>query len=881
MLAVACDVDVALARAAQRAGVGAPFAAVGEPRIDHAAQRQRRQETVGAELRRRDAFEHEHRLQQRAARRQAVVDREGRVAGFRAEQQVERAHHHRVVEAQEQDVLARQRGRPVEGRLPRLVEPRERFGAEHLRIEQQQLRALFLDVDPEMLEQAQDEVACAAVRVRRGQCLQQSLGARCEAGGELQQAVATFGDGGGEVGVRGAGLGHQRVEIGDCVGVAAGQRQGACDHALAVALEQFAAVLRAAGERAQALVEPAQQRMLRAAFEHAGVDVDVAALADAVEAADALLEQVRVQREVPQHEVLRELEVAALAADLGAQQQACAAGVGEVRCGAVALHDAEPLVKARHRDSGAQAQCFLQRVQLGLAAGDEQELLAGVRVEQSDQPRQAWIVEVGQRRGEGRRGDVAEELLDQSLAQGVVGRRRQQRDARHAAREAADHRAAVAEHDPPGTVPVHQLPQRGGARLGVAARRGRRRFRAEQAFQFRQVGVRRPLAGIEPRGQPRQREILRTFALECLQIVVARRIEQAQPREVSAAAELLRGGGEQQHARSTAGQRIHQLVLAARRFRRPGQMVRLVDYQQVPAGLQRGLRALAPAGEETQVGDHHLLVEEWIAPIAGRFDRLRALLVEDREVEIEATAQLDEPLINQRLGQQHQHAPGAPGGDQTRDHGAGFDRLAQAHLVGQQHARRPPLAGNLGHPQLVRDQVDARRQCAEAGVTARLGAALQRLQPKVERARAVDAAAEQAIIGLGDVLHVVQRALGNALAAAAVVQHAVAVLDFLDHEARAVGIDLVADAERGAQQRRAGHGVDAHGAGGGEQDLDLARIGAQHRAEPEFRLGGGQPALPGNEWRHRRLDGGRPAIIRDARPRRDGRQRERRGWTSG
>ena len=50
------------------------------------------------------------------------------------------------------------------------------------------------------------------------------------------------------------------------------------------------------------------------------MNADGISLADAVEATDALLQQIGVHRQIKQHEVMCELEVTALAADLGTYQ---------------------------------------------------------------------------------------------------------------------------------------------------------------------------------------------------------------------------------------------------------------------------------------------------------------------------------------------------------------------------------------------------------------------------------------------------------------------------------------------------------------------------------------------------------------------------------
>src|SRR5581483_204670 len=75
------------------------------------------------------------------------------------------------------------------------------------------------------------------------------------------------------------------------------------------------------------------------------VDRDVVPLADPIEPADALLEKLGVERQVVEHEVVDELEVPALAADLRAQEDARAVLLREVGGVAISLHERESLVE--------------------------------------------------------------------------------------------------------------------------------------------------------------------------------------------------------------------------------------------------------------------------------------------------------------------------------------------------------------------------------------------------------------------------------------------------------------------------------------------------------------------------------------------------------
>lgn len=102
-------------------------------------------------------------------------------------------------------------------------------------------------------------------------------------------------------------------------------------------------------EGVHALVVPVEQHLLAMVFKVGHVDADFLALADPVQAADALLEQIRVQRQVQQHQVVGELEVTALGADLGTDQRLGAVlAVGEVGRRPVPLDQVHAFVEHRH-----------------------------------------------------------------------------------------------------------------------------------------------------------------------------------------------------------------------------------------------------------------------------------------------------------------------------------------------------------------------------------------------------------------------------------------------------------------------------------------------------------------------------------------------------
>ncbi len=351
--------------------------------------------------------------------------------------------------------------------------------------------------------------------------------------------------------MRRARFGDQRIDLG--IGIVACERMALRlgDDARAVAAQDLAAVGRARAQRIEAFVVPAQQRVLRGAADCDRVQRDVVLLPDAIEAADALFEQIGIERQVPQDQVMRELEVAAFRADLGAQQHARALGFGEPRGVAVALQDRHAFVEARDLDARLRAQRFFEREHLRLRAADQQELLAGEPLDQRDEPRQARIVRVVVLAGGRMRLRVGMELGEQALAHRVVELVAFEHvDRGDAAWKSADLRAAIAEHDAAGAVAVDQRIDQRGGRGGTFAR-----VAVEQRQQIGIVGEdARELvarAGLERRAvdqrRRERRELHVAVALgdEGVEIGIARGIEQAKPREMAGAAELLRRRGQQ------------------------------------------------------------------------------------------------------------------------------------------------------------------------------------------------------------------------------------------------------------------------------------------------------------------------------------------------
>src|SRR5882724_4296678 len=87
-------------------------------------------------------------------------------------------------------------------------------------------------------------------------------------------------------------------------------------------LEQFPSALQVLLESIQAFLVPTRQHLLRAAIDERHVHLDLRGLSDPVKTSDPLLQQLRRERKIKQHEVVRKLEVPAFAANFRTDQNA-------------------------------------------------------------------------------------------------------------------------------------------------------------------------------------------------------------------------------------------------------------------------------------------------------------------------------------------------------------------------------------------------------------------------------------------------------------------------------------------------------------------------------------------------------------------------------
>ena len=90
--------------------------------------------------------------------------------------------------------------------------------------------------------------------------------------------------------------------------------------------------------------------------------MNVSALADPIQSADALFQQIRMEREIEAYEVLCKLKIAALTANFRADQRLrTTAFLGKVRGSAISLDQAQILVEGCAANTGFEMQKVLQR----------------------------------------------------------------------------------------------------------------------------------------------------------------------------------------------------------------------------------------------------------------------------------------------------------------------------------------------------------------------------------------------------------------------------------------------------------------------------------------------------------------------------------------
>jgi hypothetical protein len=652
----------------------------------------------------------------------AAPDGEGGVALFAAEEEIEGAADEGVVGGEEGELLTRQGAGAVEGDGEAFFgQGGEGVGDEFAAMEEVVAVGEFFDMESEEVEHLNEEGFEVAVFVSGAEVVEEFVDLGGRAGAEFEEAVLTASETGLEFLVRGGGFFDEGGEVffGEAVGEDGdfGGEGGL----------NFGGAVDGGFEGIEALVIPESEGFGAGAGEVGNVDVDGGGLADAVEAADALLEEFDVAGEVEEDEVVGELEVAAFAADFGADEEADAFGVGEGGGVAVALEKGQTFVEK-----------FAVNVDLLLdALADEGGQFGAV----ADGEDFFGFAEVAQEAGE----------PDGEGLEGVFGREEffvEGSEQEFALGEAGEDAAGVAEHDAAGAEFVDEVGDEGVASGVVAGLEG---FEvALNAFGF--FGEELFVGGTEFAGVEDAVDGLGDFLVvggfldEVGEVGVAVGVEEAEAGEVAVGAELLGSGGKEEKALDFGGELFDDLVFGAGLVGVPLEVVGFVNDEEIPAGFEDLGGAGFGGGEEGEAGEDELGIQEGVDAFVVVFDGLAAVLVKEAEEEIEAAEEFDKPLMEEGVGDKDEDAGGAAGELEAMEDEAGLDGFAEADFVCEQDAGEEAAGDFTGDGHLMRDQVNAAAEEATGGGATEGAAAFEGAEAEFEGAGVVDLTGEEAVL---------------------------------------------------------------------------------------------------------------------------------------
>ena len=155
-----------------------------------------------------------------------------------------------------------------------------------------------------------------------------------------------------------------------------------------------------------------------------------------------------------------------------------------------------------------------------------------------------------------------------------------------------------------------------------------------------------------------------------------------------------------------AAQQIVTLLAPPARASGEGTAMGFVDDHELRAAMREVLRPLRLLDE---VGRHHgerVPFEHRLAHVQVAFQALDGARQYEFGFDVELLCQLPLPLLGQRRRAEHRHAVDLAAIEQLSCDQAGFDGLADAHVVGNQHAHRIELQGHHEGNKLVGPGLD-------------------------------------------------------------------------------------------------------------------------------------------------------------------------------
>ncbi len=318
-----------------------------------------------------------------------VLDQgDGSIAHRTRQHQVHAALHHRVFPGDELHVFARQRLVAIVGDGHAFVVAQGEAGVEHFfaRFEDQRVLRMVFAVDAKGVEQGFHVDRQGELIVLLKNRLNQRFTFTRTTGVKLQQTVAA------SVQLLLQTLALNPGFVDQCLPLLIVRRFKQRQQARAELMLQGVAGRAGVEERVQRFVVPLEQALLRAGLKVRHMQFDHVLLADPVQTADTLFQQVRVGRQVEQHQVMGKLEVATFTADFGTDQYLGAEFfVCEVGRSTVALKNVHAFVEHRRRNTGTHTQGVFQ-VHRGFSVGaDHQHFGALEHFQGVDQPFDARV----------------------------------------------------------------------------------------------------------------------------------------------------------------------------------------------------------------------------------------------------------------------------------------------------------------------------------------------------------------------------------------------------------------------------------------------------------------------------------------------------------
>ena len=300
---------------------------------------------------RRLRFDHIHQLDQQGTDRQCLVFQQGNctAAGIAGQDQIQAVADNRVFPTDELGILTRQGLFTIEGDGTAVLRQTREVGHQHVvgRRQNNQVVAAIVLVDADDIEQVKREAHQIDVVVLIGNGFRQRLRFLAAVGVHFQQAVTALLELHFQVVVLLAAGVNELVQP-----FLLGRRSQESDQLLVAAVVNGTAGRAGMLEGIEPFVEPAAQNCLSGVLQVRHHDLNVMHLADTVQTANTLFQQVRVERQVEHHQMAGELEVTAFGADLGTQQHLGTVFFGgEVSGGAVAFDNRQAFVEHGGTDS--------------------------------------------------------------------------------------------------------------------------------------------------------------------------------------------------------------------------------------------------------------------------------------------------------------------------------------------------------------------------------------------------------------------------------------------------------------------------------------------------------------------------------------------------